>query len=366
MDASPHRDPLSFLAEIPDPRSRHGRQHSLLRCAGPGLLRRSCAAHGYAAIAQWAVDHDIAFMHRLGFTRTPPKLGGIRKVLIALNRTAFENALTQWAETVWGRPLQGNEAPPQACALDGKTACGSFDGLNKAVHLLSLVAHESGLTVAQTEVPHGGVDKTNEHKTALRLLKGLVLEGRLIKGGGPIPATLERQSGWFIDTRSARRPWPEPPRGGGPGRIGSVHRSDPLVGQGLLVGLGMRRLDRLELAARLRVGQADLLGVPVDHPAGELLELGPAVEILEQPDLVPLLLILGPGEEGLAGPGWVRRLPRPLRGGRERAGPSARGAGGCRASAGSRRRSWAARRPGSAPGRTSGRRRGRGSGPRRT
>jgi DDE family transposase len=182
MDASPHRDLLSFLAEIPDPRSRHGRQHSLSAVLGLACCAIMCGARGYAAIAQWAVDHDIAFMHRLGFTRTPPKLGGIRKVLIALNRTAFENALTQWAETVLGRPLQGNEAPPQACALDGKTVCGSFDGLNKAVHLLSLVAHESGLTVAQTEVPHGGGDKTNEHKTALRLLKGLVLEGRLITG----------------------------------------------------------------------------------------------------------------------------------------------------------------------------------------
>jgi DDE_Tnp_1-associated len=182
MDASPHRDLLSFLAEIPDPRSRHGRQHSLSAVLGLACCAIMCGARGYAAIAQWAVDHDIAFMHRLGFTRTPPKLGGIRKVLIALNRTAFENALTQWAETVLRRPLQGNEAPPQACALDGKTVCGSFDGLNKAVHLLSLVAHESGLTVAQTEVPHGGVDKTNEHKTALRLLKGLVLEGRLITG----------------------------------------------------------------------------------------------------------------------------------------------------------------------------------------
>ena len=39
-----------------------------------------------------------------------------------------------------------------------------------------------GLTLAQTEVPHGGVDKIKEHKTALRLLKGLVLEGRLIPG----------------------------------------------------------------------------------------------------------------------------------------------------------------------------------------
>ena len=29
-------------------------------------------------------------MHQLGFTRKPPKLGGIRKVLIALNPQAFE------------------------------------------------------------------------------------------------------------------------------------------------------------------------------------------------------------------------------------------------------------------------------------
>ena len=64
----------------------------------------------------------------------------------------------------------------------GPQLLNSFDGLNKAVHLLSLVAHRSGLTVAQAEVPSGGLDKTNEHKAALRLLSGLVLEGRLITG----------------------------------------------------------------------------------------------------------------------------------------------------------------------------------------
>ncbi len=182
MDASSKPSLLSFLAEIPDPRSRHGRQHSHSAVLGRVCCAVMCGARGYAAIAQWAVDQDIAFMHRLGFTRRPPKLGGIRKVLIALSPTALEGALTLWAETLLGRSLRAHEALPQACALDGKTARGSFDGLNKAVHLLSLVAHESRLTVAQTEVPHGGVDKTNEHKTALRLLEGLVLEGRLITG----------------------------------------------------------------------------------------------------------------------------------------------------------------------------------------
>ncbi|CAN5847967.1 hypothetical protein BH23PLA1_BH23PLA1_28160 [soil metagenome] len=81
-----------------------------------------------------------------------------------------------------GQPVATKDTPPEPFALDGKTARGSFDGLNKAVHLLSLLAHESGLTLAQRTVPDGGHDKTNEHKAALRLLEGLVLEGRLITG----------------------------------------------------------------------------------------------------------------------------------------------------------------------------------------
>jgi hypothetical protein len=182
MDAPSKPSLLSFLAEIPDPRSRHGRQHPLSAVLGLVCCAVMCGARSYDAIGQWAGDQEIAFMHRLGFTRRPPKSGGVRKVLIALSRTALEGALTRWAETLLRRPLRAGEEAPQACALDGKTARGSFDGLNQAVHLLSLVAHESGLTVAQTEVPHGGDDKTNEHKTALRLLQGLVLEGRLITG----------------------------------------------------------------------------------------------------------------------------------------------------------------------------------------
>jgi hypothetical protein len=67
-------------------------------------------------------------------------------------------------------------------ALDGKSVRGSFDGLEKAVHLLSLVAHGSGLTLAQTAVPHGAEDKTNEHKTALALLPRIGLERRVVTG----------------------------------------------------------------------------------------------------------------------------------------------------------------------------------------
>ena len=182
MDVSPNLGLLHFLNEIPDPRGRNGRQHPLSAVLALACCAILCGARSYAAIAQWAHDHDIELMHRLGFTRRPPKSGGIRKVLMAVGPSALEAALTRWAEATLGRQPPADAGCPDAFALDGKSARGSFDGLNKAVHLLSLVAHRSGLTVAQAEVPSGGQDKTNEHKAALRLLSGLVLEGRLITG----------------------------------------------------------------------------------------------------------------------------------------------------------------------------------------
>lgn len=181
MDAPSTGNLLSFLATVPDPRSRHGRRHPLTAVLGLVCCAILCGAKGYAAIAQWGHDQDIELMHQLGFTRKPPKLGGIRKILLALAPNTLEEALSRWAESLLGGATVA-ESALEAFALDGKAARGSFDGLEKAVHLLSLVAHESGITLAQTAVAQGGQDKTNEHKTALRLLRGVVLEGRLITG----------------------------------------------------------------------------------------------------------------------------------------------------------------------------------------
>ncbi len=180
MDASAGVSLLSFLAEVPDPRSRHGRRHPLTAILALVCCAIMSGAKSYAAIGQWGQDQDIALMHRLGFTRTPPKSGGIRKVLIALDKTRFEEALTRWAEARRGQPVAS--APLEPLALDGKSVRGSFDGLETAVHLLSVVAHESGLTLAQSAVPNGAEEKTNEHKTAVPFLTRIDLERRVVTG----------------------------------------------------------------------------------------------------------------------------------------------------------------------------------------
>ena len=73
MDAFATRDLLSFLASVPDPRSRYGRQHPLSAILALVCCAILCGARSYAAIGQWAQDQDITLMHRLGFTRRPPQ-----------------------------------------------------------------------------------------------------------------------------------------------------------------------------------------------------------------------------------------------------------------------------------------------------
>ena len=84
-EAQPAGSLLSFLAAVPEPRSRNGRQHPLSAILALVCCAVMRGAKSYTAIAQWARDQDIGLMHRLGFTRKPPKKGGIPKALIALN-----------------------------------------------------------------------------------------------------------------------------------------------------------------------------------------------------------------------------------------------------------------------------------------
>ena len=90
MDAFAEGSLLAFLSEVPDPRSRHGRQHSLSAVLRLACCAIFCGARGYTAIAQWAADQDVALMHRLGFTRRPPP-----------RWAAFARSSSRWTRPPW-------------------------------------------------------------------------------------------------------------------------------------------------------------------------------------------------------------------------------------------------------------------------
>src|SRR3954452_574884 len=164
MPTSPSVSLLSFLAAVPDPRSAHGRRHPLKAMLAAVCCAVLCGARGFKPIAQWVHDQDIALAHALGFTRTPPKWGAFRKLLIALDPAASEAAVAAWADSVAEGLASG--APPEGLgplALDGKAVRGTAGRHQGGLPLLSVMAQRHGLTLRQVEVG----DKTNEHKAAL-------------------------------------------------------------------------------------------------------------------------------------------------------------------------------------------------------
>jgi len=145
--------------------------------ASPMLAATVCGiltgARGYKTIAQWLRNQEPKVWHWLGFTRKPPCANSFRNILIALPPETLEAAFRPWIEAAL------EHLPPldmQPVAMDGKSLCGTLTPHQRCVHLLALYDQRSGGVLSQQAVPN----TTNEAKTALSLLKILVLQGRLI------------------------------------------------------------------------------------------------------------------------------------------------------------------------------------------
>jgi hypothetical protein len=172
--------PLSLfeaLADVPDPRSRHGRRHPLLALLSLTVLAMLRGCKGPTAIAQFGRDHGVALAHALGFRRRKtPAPSCLSDLYRALDATAFEAALSRWVAARHPSPVEG--AAKQPVSLDGKHLRGSRDSAAPGQHLVSAYAHEHQAVLAQIRVDA----KTNEHKAALELLGILPVKGRIVLG----------------------------------------------------------------------------------------------------------------------------------------------------------------------------------------
>jgi hypothetical protein len=164
---------LDVLAQVPDPRSRHGRRHPLSAILSLAIVAMLGGAKSYQAIFQFGRDKGPALAHLLGFTRGKTPTKSTYSILFRiLDVQAFEDALTRW---IVSRLPQGQALP---FALDGKTARGSRDGEVAGQHLVAAYSEEAQAVLAQLRVD----SKTNEHKAALQLLGVLPVKGNIITG----------------------------------------------------------------------------------------------------------------------------------------------------------------------------------------
>lgn len=164
---------------MPDPRDKRGQRHAwshVLVTIVAGL------ASGYQtarAIAHWTRLHTTSFQTIFPQMRRMPSESTILRALRQLDVEALEAQLAQFTQalTMPGAPAPASPPPAglQGHALDGKAVRGA-NAHGTRTHLVSLVQHARGLTLAQTAV----AQKRNELTASQRLLDGRDLTGMVI------------------------------------------------------------------------------------------------------------------------------------------------------------------------------------------
>lgn len=174
MLRSPRRDLRQYLAQVPDPRGCKGRRHVFTATLTAVVCAILQNCRGFDAIGQWLREVPIDFCHSLGFVRRPPSASGLRKLLGRIDVVLFEQALSNWITDVLEEVTISEEQPE--LSMDSKVLRGTWDRLQRAVQLLTVIDSKTKCILHQRLVP----GETNEHHTALEMLQELVLKGRVL------------------------------------------------------------------------------------------------------------------------------------------------------------------------------------------
>lgn len=172
MIAAPAGGLFAALEQVSDPRGAQGRRFSLVAMLATTVCAILCGARGCSAISQWIRAQPKEVWWMLGFYRRPPSTNAFRNLLLILEPEVLERVLRDWIMPI----LADEDDQLEAVAIDGKTLCSTLGPHGRSIQLLALLDQRTGCVLSQMQVP----TTTNEHKASLKLLRELVLEGRVI------------------------------------------------------------------------------------------------------------------------------------------------------------------------------------------
>jgi predicted transposase YbfD/YdcC len=163
---------LDLLAQIPDPRKRRGRRHSLAGLVAVGVAAVIAGSRSFAAIGQWAADAGPEVLAGLGADRGAAEESTYRRAFSLVSADVLDLVLGAWLHTravmLGGRLI---------IAVDGKTVRGAKSKGGKAPHLVAALVHGIGAVLGQVAVD----EKSNEIPAVRELLKAFAdLAGAVI------------------------------------------------------------------------------------------------------------------------------------------------------------------------------------------
>jgi hypothetical protein len=185
---------LDVLQQIPDPRGREGLRHPMTAMLAAVICAALCGHQGLRQTVRWLRTHGVEMWHLLGFRRKPPVRQTFANLLKLVDAELLEQVLLNLVSQLECRPSEIADRPAAAkkflaCSdlsavpveaevWDGKTLRGTRDGDRRAEQVLVRMQALLGTIIASVRIP----SDTNESKTALEMVRSLVLKGKLIIG----------------------------------------------------------------------------------------------------------------------------------------------------------------------------------------
>lgn len=157
------------FAGLTDPRTGPAQRHDLREMILMALCAVLCGADNWVDVAEWAEDNESWLRRYLVLEHGTPSHDTFSRVFRILDAKMFEQCFRNWIAELAG-VIDG------VIALDGKTICGSRDGENTALHMVSAYATASGLCLGQ----EGTRGKGNEIAAIKVLLETLALKGCIV------------------------------------------------------------------------------------------------------------------------------------------------------------------------------------------
>src|SRR3984957_16709159 len=135
---------LELLVQVPDPRKRRGRRHSLASLLAVGIAAVTPGSRSFAAIRQWAADAGPEVLAVLGVARGAAGESTFRRAFALVNADVLDQVLGAWLHT---RSVQAGGR--LVIAVDGKAVRGAKGKDGKAPHLVAALAHGIGTVLGQ-------------------------------------------------------------------------------------------------------------------------------------------------------------------------------------------------------------------------
>lgn len=151
---------IHLFKKVPDPRSKHGKMHSLHGMLALTYCAFLCGVRGYVGIDDWVKALSEDDMKGFGFGKHGPPSGSIiQKTLRFLDVELIELLFSDWF-------CKNVSLRDRWIAIDGKTLRGSKHGTSKGLQILSAMLHEQKIILTQVEVS----SKTNEIPVAQKMI----------------------------------------------------------------------------------------------------------------------------------------------------------------------------------------------------